>query len=109
MTDRSSALRADVLGGPSNGGGELPRCWSIMPRSNRSVEIEAEMLEQITSGRWHIGHCLGDHRGLSLAYKCSRSDMNRALYALRKLGLIEVRPGRLVNRTFVISNRITAP
>ena len=72
-----------------------------MPRTNRSIQVEAEMLGNITSGRWPAGYCIGAHRDLNLTYRCTRSDMNRALYALRTRGLIEARAGKPSNWVFV--------
>jgi DNA-binding FadR family transcriptional regulator len=79
------------------------RGGSSLPPTDRSIEVEAEMLQNITSGRWPVGHCIGPYRELPGVYRCTRSDLNRALYALRQRGFIVIRRGSPSNLIFVES------
>jgi DNA-binding GntR family transcriptional regulator len=72
-----------------------------MPRTDRSREVEAEIMALITSGHWSIG----THAEISVRFRCSRSDVNRALISLRDLGLVKaVGEERGPNRAVVCAN-----
>lgn len=59
------------------------------PPTDRSIEIETEMLAHIKSGEWPIGYRIGTQPDLAARYRSSRSAVNRALMSLADRGLVK--------------------
>jgi DNA-binding GntR family transcriptional regulator len=75
-----------------------------MPRTGRSIEVEAEIAKLIKSGDWPVGYRIGTQQEIAEQFRCSRSDVNRAFVSLRDRGMlgIERDPGGRSNCVEVI-------
>lgn len=75
-----------------------------MPRTGRSFEVEAEIQTLIKSGDWSVGYRIGTMHEIAEQFRCSRSDVNRALVSLRDRGMVRIErePGGRSNCAVVI-------
>ena len=100
-TDCDLAHTRSVVAGLISG---LPVEDCTMPRTGRSIEVEAEIATLIKSGDWPVGYRIGTQHEIAEQFRCSRSDVNRAFVSLRDQGMLRVErePGGRSNCVVVI-------